>query len=239
MGKGSFNILTGKMAGDAMAVRCAPMKIAELFSSIQGESSFAGLPCTFIRVAGCNLACSYCDTPRARGEGEEVSTEHILRLVKKAGFFLVELTGGEPLLQEASYRLMGQLLDTGYTVLLETNGSISLEKVDNRVIKIMDIKCPGSGMSDYMSFSNISRLGSDDEVKFVITDKRDFDWAVQVIGDYKLTDRCSVLISPVLPRIKLSAVAEWILHEKLPVRLQVQLHKIIWPEKSSGTECDY
>lgn len=212
------------------------MKIAELFSSIQGESTFAGLPCTFIRTAGCNLTCSYCDSPYSREGGEDVPTEHILSTVKEAGFFLVELTGGEPLLQEESYPLMTHLLAAGYTVLLETNGSISLERVDNRVIKIMDIKCPGSGMSDYMAFSNVGCLGPDDEVKFVISDKRDFKWAVQIIGDYGLADRCSVLISPVLSRVKPSAAAEWILHEKLPLRLQVQLHKVIWPEKASGTD---
>ncbi len=215
------------------------MKIAEIFSSIQGESTFAGLPCTFVRAAGCNLHCSYCDTPYAREGGKELTTEQILRTVKESGLALVELTGGEPLLQEESYRLMGYLLDEGFSVLLETNGSISLEKVDNRVVKIMDIKCPGSGMSGHMAFSNISRLGPDDEVKFVIGDKNDFDWAAGIIRDYGLADRCSVLISPVLLRLKPSTAAEWILQQKLPVRLQLQLHKVIWPEKASGPDQGY
>lgn len=215
------------------------MKIAEIFSSIQGESTFAGLPCTFVRAAGCNLHCSYCDTPYAREGGTELTTEQVLRAVKESGLSLVELTGGEPLLQEESYRLMEHLLDEGYRVLLETNGSISLEGVDNRVVKIMDIKCPGSGMCGHMAFSNLRRLGPDDEVKFVISDKNDFDWTVKIIGDYGLADRCSILVSPVLSRLKPSAAAEWILERKLPVRLQIQLHKVIWPEKSAGTDRGY
>lgn len=215
------------------------MKIAEIFSSIQGESTFAGLPCTFVRAAGCNLQCSYCDTLYARAGGEDVTTEHILRTVKEAGISLVELTGGEPLLQEKSYQLMDCLLDQGYTVLLETNGSISLEQLDKRVVKIMDLKCPGSGMSGYMMFSNIGFLDREDEVKFVISDKGDFDWAVRIIRHYGLLERCRILISPALNRLRPAAAAEWILREKLPVRLQLQQHKLIWPEKASGQDRGY
>jgi len=168
-----------------------------------------------------------------------VTTEHILRTVKEAGISLVELTGGEPLLQEKSYQLMDCLLDQGYTVLLETNGSISLEQLDKRVVKIMDLKCPGSGMSGYMMFSNIGFLDREDEVKFVISDKGDFDWAVRIIRHYGLLERCRILISPALNRLRPAAAAEWILREKLPVRLQLQQHKLIWPEKASGQDRGY
>ena len=215
------------------------MKIAEIFSSIQGESTFSGLPCTFIRVAGCNLSCSYCDTPYAREGGEECTPEQVCRAVKEAGISLVELTGGEPLLQDESYRIMDSLLNDGYRVLLETNGSLSLEKVDQRVVKIMDLKCPGSGMSDHMAFSNISCLRPEDEVKFVISDARDFDWAIRIIRDHGLVQRCNLLISPVQPNLKPSVAAGWILREKLPLRLQLQLHTLIWPDKLQGRDRGY
>jgi 7-carboxy-7-deazaguanine synthase len=215
------------------------MKIAELFSSLQGESTFAGLPCTFVRAAGCNLRCTYCDTLYAREGGAEVTTEQIFREVKKAGISLVALTGGEPLLQEESYRLMDCLLQEGYRVLLETNGSVSVERLDQRVVKIMDLKCPGSGMSGQMIFSNIALLNRDDEVKFVISDKGDFDWALRIIRDYGLVARCHVLISPVLQRLGPAQAADWILQERLPVRLQLQQHKLIWPERASGLDRGY
>lgn len=223
-----------------MPLRCElPMKIAELFSSIQGESTFAGLPCTFVRVAGCNLRCSYCDTLYALEGGTEMSVEHICRVVKEAGIALVELTGGEPLLQEESYRLMDCLLEEGYRVLLETNGSVSVERLDKRVVKIMDLKCPGSGMSGRMLFSNLDLLNRDDEVKCVISDKADFDWAVRIVRDCRLAERCNVLISPVLQQIRPAQAAEWILQERLPVRLQLQQHKLIWPERASGPAGGY
>ena len=210
------------------------MKISEIFTSIQGESTFAGLPCTFIRAAGCNLHCSYCDTLYAREGGAEWALELILSRVREAGFSLAELTGGEPLLQQESYLLMERLLQEGFSVLLETNGSVSLEQVDRRVIKIMDLKCPGSGMSSYMDFSNFAYLKQGDEVKFVIGNRPDFDWAREIIGEYRLMEKCTVLISPVLSQLKASTAAEWILQERLPVRLQLQLHKFIWPEKNRG-----
>ena len=160
------------------------MKISEIFTSIQGESTYSGLPCTFIRVAGCNLRCRYCDTAYALEEGEELALDKILNKVREAGISLVELTGGEPLLQEECYLLIKSLLEEGYNVLLETNGSVSLEKVDRRVVKIMDIKCPSSGMSRHMDFSNIGYLGKKDETKFVISDREDFDWARKIIERY-------------------------------------------------------
>ncbi len=210
------------------------MEVTEIFSSIQGESTFAGLPCTFIRLTGCNLRCSYCDTSYAFEGGTNLEIDEIVRRVKDAGIFLTEITGGEPLLQEESYHLMKRLLNEGYNVLLETNGSLSLEAVDNRAIKILDLKCPGSGMCEHMDFSNMELLTNQDEVKFVIGDRMDFDWAREVICTYDLVKRCKVLISPQAQYLEARVAAEWILEEKLPVRLQLQLHKFIWPGVEKG-----
>ncbi len=210
------------------------MKIAEIFTSIQGESTFSGLPCTFIRTTGCNLRCRYCDTPYALEGGEELQVEQILNRVRESGISLVEITGGEPLLQEECYVLITLLLEEGYTVLLETNGSLSLEKVVSRVIKIVDIKCPGSGMSAKMDFSNVKHLNEKDEVKFVISDKDDFNWAKGIINKYSLIEKCTVLLSPVVSRLEAREIAGWILEDKLQVRLQLQLHRCIWPEMNRG-----
>ena len=210
------------------------MVITEIFTSIQGESTFCGFPCTFIRVTGCNLRCRYCDSTYAFEEGEEWKLDQIMSKVREAGISLVELTGGEPLLQEECYLLMKLLLEVGYTVLLETNGSISLKNVDRKVIKIVDIKCPSSGMSAHMDFSNIDCLYGTDEVKFVIADRGDFDWAREIINRYRLIEKCKVLISPVFSKLEAREVASWILKERLPVRLQLQLHKFIWPELTRG-----
>ena len=210
------------------------MKISEIFTSIQGESSFAGLPCTFIRLTGCNLRCQYCDTTYAFEGGVDLDPDRIVSRVRESGFPLTEITGGEPLLQEESYLLTSLLLNEGYTVLLETNGSLSLDRVDSRVVKIMDIKCPSSGMSEHMDFNNINYLSSKDEVKFVIGDRADFDWALKIIYDYELLRMCKVLISPLQSRLEAQTAAKWILEEKLLVRMQLQLHKIIWPTKNRG-----
>ena len=210
------------------------MKISEIFTSIQGESSFAGLPCTFIRFAGCNLRCHYCDTPYALEGGMDLDPDQIISTVREAGISLTEITGGEPLLQEECYLLIRLLLNEGNTVLLETNGSIALDRVDSRVVKIMDMKCPGSGMTAHMDFSNINHLTNQDEVKFVIGNREDFDWARNIIYDYELIDRCKVLVSPLQPNLEAQQAAQWILEAKLPVRLQLQLHRIIWPTKDRG-----
>ena len=210
------------------------MVITEIFASIQGESAVCGLPCTFIRLTGCNLRCSYCDTFYAREGGNEFTVKQIVESVKSRSISLIELTGGEPLLQEESYGLTTHLLNEGYTVLLETNGSVSLAHVDKRVVKVVDIKCPGSGMSAHMDFSNMQYLDEKDEVKFVVSDREDFEWAQKTIDTYQLIDRCKVLISPVVARIKAREVARWLVEEKLPVRLQLQLHKYIWPELQRG-----
>ena len=210
------------------------MKVTEIFTSIQGESTFSGLPCTFIRMTGCNLRCRYCDTPYALEGGEELQVEQILNRVRESGLSLVEITGGEPLLQEECYVLITLLLEEGYTVLLETNGSLSLKKVDSRVVKIVDIKCPGSGVSAKMDFSNVKHLDEKDEVKFVISDRDDFDWAKSIIKKYGLIEKCTVLMSPVVSSLEAREIAGWILDDKLQVRLQLQLHKIIWPELTRG-----
>lgn len=210
------------------------MKISEIFTSIQGESTFCGLPCTFIRMAGCNLRCKYCDTTYALEGGEELTLDQILSKVRDSGISLVELTGGEPLLQDECYLLVNLLLEEGYDVLLETNGSVPLDKVDSRVVKIVDIKCPGSGMSDHMDFSNIAYLTQKDEVKFVISSREDFDWAMKIIDRYKIIEKCKVLVSPVFSKMEAQKLASWITDEKLPVRLQLQLHKFIWPDMNRG-----
>ena len=210
------------------------MKVTEIFTSIQGESTFSGLPCTFIRMTGCNLRCRYCDTPYALEGGEELQVEQVVNKVGESGISLVEITGGEPLLQEECYVLITLLLEEGYTVLLETNGSLSLEKVDSRVIKIVDFKCPGSGMSTKMDFSNVKHLDEKYEVKFVISDRDDFDWAKGIIKKYRLIEKCTVLMSPVVSSLEAREIAGWILDDTLQVRLQLQLHKIVWPESESG-----
>ena len=210
------------------------MKITEIFTSIQGESTFCGFPCTFIRVTGCNLRCRYCDSTYAFEEGEEWKLDQIISRVREAGVSLIELTGGEPLLQEECYLLIKLLLEERYTVLLETNGSISLKNVDSRVVKIMDIKCPSSGMSAHMDFSNIAYLDQKDETKFVVADRGDFDWTRRIIDRCGLIEKCKVLISPVFSELEAREVASWILEERLPVRLQLQLHKFIWPELTRG-----
>jgi 7-carboxy-7-deazaguanine synthase len=210
------------------------MVITEIYTGIQGESTYSGLPCTFIRAAGCNLRCSYCDTPYAREGGKEFTVDQVLENVRKREISLVELTGGEPLLQEESYALTAHLLEEGYAVLLETNGSVSLKHVDKRVVKIVDIKCPASGMEAHMDFSNMEHLDQKDEIKFVVCDRADCDWAQKTIDTYRLIDRCKVLISPVVERIKAREVARWLVEKKLPVRLQLQLHKYIWPEQQRG-----
>lgn len=210
------------------------MKVTEIFTSIQGESTFCGLPCTFVRMTGCNLRCTYCDTPYALEGGKELSLDQVMNTVRELGISLVELTGGEPLLQKESHVLINLLLQEEYTVLLETNGSLPLEQVDSRAVKIMDIKCPSSGMSEQTYFPNVDYLDGKDEVKFVVGDRVDFDWAKGVIHTYRLVERCKVLISPILSRMKPKELAGWILHERMPVRLQLQLHKFIWPDGRRG-----
>jgi len=204
------------------------MKICELFTSIQGESSFAGMPCFFIRLSGCNLRCSYCDTAYAYEDGIEFTEEEILKKVRNAGMNLVEVTGGEPLIQPEVYHMIRMLLEEGRSVLLETNGSQSIRGVDRRVIIILDIKTPGSGMSDRMDFSNLDAIGKHDEVKFVITDRNDYEWAKDIMHTFRLAQKCSLLISPAFGFIRAEDLARWMIDDRLPARLNLQLHKYIF-----------
>lgn len=207
------------------------MELSEIFYSIQGESTFAGLPCIFIRLAGCNLRCVYCDTKYAYTKEFELSVDEILKEIKKySPISLVEVTGGEPLLQEDIYLLLDKLIKAKYQVLLETNGSILLNRVPKEVIKIVDIKTPGSKMSHRMNWENINYLNLKDEIKFVITDKKDFNWAIERVKNYNLL-QYNVLFSPAYNMIEPGILAEWIKEGKIPVRMQLQLHKIIYNDK--------
>jgi 7-carboxy-7-deazaguanine synthase len=210
------------------------MKVCELFTSIQGESSYAGLPCTFIRLTGCNLRCTYCDTTYAYAGGSERSAEEIMGIVRDSGVKLVEITGGEPLLQEEVYPLVERLLDSGYTVLVETNGSVSIRKIDRRAVLILDIKTPGSGMSGEMDFSNIAHLKQSDEIKFVLTGRSDYEWAKEIMSKYALEKRCHVLLSPVVGNLSPEQLAGWILEDRLDVRLNLQLHAYIFGRGRKG-----
>ncbi len=211
------------------------MNICELFYSIQGESTFAGLPCIFIRLSQCNLQCSYCDTSYANEVGKEMSLKDILNAVGKFPCKLVEITGGEPLLQKEVVKLMTLLCERKYTVLIETNGSLDLAVIPDNVTIIMDLKCPSSGMSDKNIYSNLDHLKQGDNLKFVIADRNDFNWALSVVDKYKLTaQKFTVLMSPVLSLLKPSELAQWILECQKPIRLQLQLHKLIWNSEERG-----
>ena len=210
------------------------LKINEIFYSLQGESSYAGIPCVFIRLSGCNLRCSYCDTRYAYEEGEERSISEILEEVKKFKCKLVEVTGGEPLLQAETPLLVEALLRKGYRVLVETNGSMDIDLVSRKCMRIMDIKCPSSGMSHANRFENLDRLSPLDELKFVIGDRQDFEYAKRLIEEKDLNSEREgkIHFAPVFGKLKPSELASWILENRLPVRLQLQIHKIIWsPEK--------
>ena len=210
------------------------MKICEIFASIQGESSYAGLPCTFIRLTGCNLRCIYCDTTYAYAEGSERSEEEIIGIVRDSGVKLVEITGGEPLMQKDVYPLIERLLDNGYAVLVETNGSMSIRKIDRRAGLILDIKTPGSGMSGEMDFSNLAHLKQTDEIKFVLTGRADYEWAKKIMSNYALGEKCHVLLSPAFGNLSPEQLAGWILEDRLDVRLNLQLHNYIFGPGRKG-----
>jgi 7-carboxy-7-deazaguanine synthase len=210
------------------------LRVTEIFHSIQGESSRVGIPCVFIRLTGCNLRCSYCDTAYAWTGGSDWTIERIVERVESFGCRLVEITGGEPLAQEETSGLARRLLDAGYTVLVETNGTLDIGRLPAGAIRIMDVKCPGSGESVKTSWENLERLGPEDEVKFVISDAADYLWAKDVISENGLADRTRVLLSPAHGRLDRADIAEWILSDRLNVRLQVPIHKIIWPEADRG-----
>ncbi len=210
------------------------MKINEIFTSIQGETSFAGLSFTFVRLTGCNLRCVYCDTQYAYTEGSEWSLDQIIGEVQQRGIPRIVITGGEPLLQNETISLCSQLIAREFVVLLETNGSLSIKNVDQRVHRILDLKCPASGMDAHMDFKNIAYLTPHDEVKFVIADWNDFQWALSIIDRYNLETTAGILMSPVYRRLPLHNLAEWIIQAKIKARLQLQLQKYIWPEQTRG-----
>jgi 7-carboxy-7-deazaguanine synthase len=210
------------------------LKINEIYFSIQGESSKAGMPCIFVRLTYCNLRCEYCDTAYAFYEGRDYSIDEVLLEVKKFGCRHVEITGGEPLVQPEVLELMKRLCDEGYLVMLETGGSLPIEKIDNRVTIIMDLKCPSSGMLKKNLYENINFLKSTDEVKFVIGNKEDYDWSKKIVSRYKLTEKCTILFSVVFGQLEPLTLVNWILDDKLNVRFQLQMHKFIWDPAAKG-----
>ena len=210
------------------------LTINEIFKSIQGESSYTGRPCIFIRLTGCNLRCSWCDTEYAFYEGQPKSVKDIMDAIEPLGVPLVEITGGEPLLQEEVYDLMDALLAKNYEVLLETGGGVSVAKVPERVIKILDIKCPGSGEDAKNLWDNLDHLNPHDEVKFVLADRADYEWSRDVLQRRDIHQKVQVLFSPVYDTLGLKELAAWVLDDNLPVRVQTQLHKIIWGKAAIG-----
>jgi len=208
------------------------LKVNEIFKSIQGESWFAGLPCVFVRLTGCNLRCTYCDTKYAYEEGEELSVEEVVDKVGSYGCPMVDITGGEPLLQDETPELASSLLEKAKTVLVETNGTFDIDIMPKGVVRIVDVKCPDSAQSEKMMWENLDRLVKTDEVKFVVQSRRDYDWAKSIVVEYELLRRCMVLFSPAFGILEPRSLAEWMLEDNLTVRLNFQLHKYIWgPDK--------
>jgi 7-carboxy-7-deazaguanine synthase len=211
------------------------LTVNEIFHSIQGESTFVGEPCVFVRLTACDLRCSWCDTPYAFHEGRKMSVDDVLGEVEKYGCATVEVTGGEPLLQRDVYPLMSRLLETGKRVLLETGGHRSIADVPAGVVRIVDVKCPGSGESDKMDWENLNRVTASDQVKFVIKDRGDYEFARDVVRRERLEQRvAAVLFSPVHGILGAKELAEWMLADRLPVRLQLQAHKFIWSADTRG-----
>ncbi len=210
------------------------LKVNEIFHSIQGESTRAGEPCVFVRLTGCNLRCVWCDTAYAFHEGRPMTIEQVLEEVDRFGCPLVEITGGEPLLQADAAPLMRALLERSYRVMVETGGSLPIDDLPQGVARILDVKCPGSGETDRNRWENLRQLRRGDEVKFVIADRADYVWARERVGEHDLADRCPVLFSPVHGELPAHELAGWILEDRLPVRVQLQLHKLLWPERVRG-----
>jgi 7-carboxy-7-deazaguanine synthase len=215
--------------------RATMLTINEIFHSIQGESTHAGRPCVFVRLTACDLRCSWCDTPYAFHEGRKMTVDQVVEQVGGFDCPVVEITGGEPLLQPDVYPLMDRLLERGHTVMLETGGHRSIAGVPADVIRIVDVKCPGSGEADKNDWSNLALLSRSDEVKFVIRDRADYDYARKVADEHGLVERCSaVLFSPVHGVLPARDLAAWILADRLGVRLQLQAHKYIWSPDARG-----
>lgn len=211
------------------------LNISELFVSIQGESTHSGLPCGFVRLAGCNLNCVWCDTAYACADGQEMTIGKIMNTVSQWHVPLIEITGGEPLLQSGCVALAESLLKKGHTVLIETNGSLPIDALPEAVIRIMDIKCPGSGMSEKMHWPNVDALNSCDEVKFVLASREDYEWALNTMKQYYLAERCgAILLSAVSGSLDAAELADWMMEDRPPARMQLQLHKILWPPDRHG-----
>ena len=210
------------------------IKVNEIYYSIQGESSKAGLPCVFIRLTYCNLRCTYCDTEYAFFEGKEYSIKKIIEEVKKYNCNLVEVTGGEPLFQKDCYELLDSLCEGGFEVLLETGGSLPIEPVNKAVKIIMDLKCPSSKMEKKNLYDNINYLKSDDELKFVIGTREDYEWTKELLKKHNLHGKCEILFSVVFGELKPMKLVNWILEDNLNVRFQLQMHKFIWDPMTKG-----
>ena len=210
------------------------LRVTEIFHSIQGESTYAGQRCVFIRLTGCPLRCTWCDTDYSFYGGTSLSIGEIVTKVREYDCPLVEVTGGEPLAQPEALPLIARLCDAGYTVLLETSGAIDVRPVDQRAKLILDVKCPGSGMTDRMHWPNLDHLTAKDEAKFVLASRADYEWARGIVAQYRLAERCTVLLSPVFGSLDLRQLAEWILADRLPVRFQLQMHKYIWAPDMRG-----
>lgn len=218
--------LAGKPAG--------MLVIHEIYRSLQGESTFVGLPCVFVRLSACHLRCGYCDTPQAFGKGTTLALDEVVARVLALGDPLVEVTGGEPLLQPEVYPLMTRLADAGRAVLLETSGTLGISAVDPRVRIILDLKTPGSGEVEANAWENLGLLKPTDEVKFVVCDREDFDWSVGQVRAHRLVERCPVLFCAASGRVEPAELASWVLDTGLPIRMQLQLHKILWGPTAQG-----
>ena len=210
------------------------LKINEIYYSVQGESTYSGCPCIFIRLTYCNLRCSYCDTEYAFYDGKDMEITDIMSEIKQWDCNLVEVTGGEPLFQDECIDLLNDLVNSNYEVMLETGGSLSISDVPKKVVKIVDFKCPSSGMVKKNLWSIVDDLQAHDEVKFVIGNREDFDWAKDRITEYSLDKICTLLFSPTFGEIDPQRIVEWILAENLPVRIQMQMHKMIWSPEEKG-----
>jgi 7-carboxy-7-deazaguanine synthase len=210
------------------------LKINEIYYSVQGESTKAGLPCVFIRMTYCNLRCTYCDTEYAFYEGNDLNIDEIVDKVKNYNCSLVEITGGEPLFQEESLPLMKKLADSGFEVLLETGGSLSIKDVDHRVKIIMDFKTPSSGMVKKNLYENTKYLKSSDEIKFVIGNRDDYIWSKELLAKYDLDEKCEILFSVIFGKLQPVELVNWILEDNLKVRFQLQMHKFIWKPEERG-----
>lgn len=210
------------------------IKVNEIYYSVQGESTHTGLPCVFVRLTCCNLRCTYCDTEYAFYDGEDLSINQIIEKVKNYKCNLVEVTGGEPLMQEESFKLLQKLCDEEFNVLLETSGSLPIKEIDERVKIIMDLKCPSSGMQKKNLYDNLNYLKKTDELKFVIGTREDYDWSKNIIEEYSLSGKFEMLFSTVFEELEPETLVGWILEDRLNVRFQLQTHKYIWNPETKG-----